>query len=69
MPECTHAPDSWASAMKEPRDIDNIRATVLRVPVQGTVPIAKAAGDAICGWMVQSSGTHPRRPEAGVRYV
>eukprot|EP00966_Prymnesium_polylepis_P028088 649426-Prymnesium_polylepis.1 len=33
--------------MKEPRDIDNIRAAALRVLAQGTVPVAMAAGDAI----------------------
>eukprot|EP00966_Prymnesium_polylepis_P263395 6083937-Prymnesium_polylepis.1 len=60
MPEYTHAPDSWASAMTEPRDIDNIRATALRVPAQGTVPVAMAAGDALCvdGWSNQVGHIH-----------
>eukprot|EP00966_Prymnesium_polylepis_P117563 2717868-Prymnesium_polylepis.1 len=46
--------------MKEPRDIDNIRATALRVPTQGAVPIAKAAGDAmwVDGWSNQVGHIH-----------
>ena len=52
MPECTHAPESWASAMKEPRDIDNIRAAALRVPPKGAVPVTMAPGDimSVDGW-------------------
>ena len=60
MPECTHAPEAWGHALKEPRDVDNLRATALRVPSQGTVPVAHAPGDAMCvdGWSNQVGHIH-----------
>ena len=52
MPECTHAPESWSSAVKSIDCHDCLEANAQRVPVKGHVPDVQAPGDLMSmdGW-------------------
>ena len=45
MPECTHAPESWASAVRNVDCHGCLEANAHRVPVKGHVPDVQAPGD------------------------
>eukprot|EP00966_Prymnesium_polylepis_P067678 1572034-Prymnesium_polylepis.1 len=68
MPECTHAPDSWASAIKEPRRRHRQHQSDC-APSPGTGRRARRDGCwrcNVCRWVVQSSGSRSWRPKSGL---
>eukprot|EP00966_Prymnesium_polylepis_P020831 479424-Prymnesium_polylepis.1 len=70
MPECTHAPEAWATSVEKSVCHDCLRATALRVPPQGHLPGVSAAGElmGIDGWSNSVEHNYSRWSEIGARH-